>query len=97
MRVELMYIEDCPHWRTADERLLAVAAEHGLRVRRVLVRTPEEAEALRFRGSPTILIEGRDHFAHGGEPIGLSCRLYDTPNGPAGSPTVEQIRGALDG
>ena len=92
-----MYFEDCPHWEMADERLLTVAAERGLRVEHRLVRTPQEAEALGFRGSPTITVDGRDPFAHGDEVFGLACRLYDTPDGPAGSPTLEQLRVALDG
>jgi hypothetical protein len=97
MRVELLYFEDCPNWKKAEKRLLAVAAERGLRVEHRLVRTPEEAEILQFRGSPTILVEGRDPFAHGDGAFGLACRVYDTPDGPTGSPTLEQLRAALDG
>jgi hypothetical protein len=92
-----MYVEDCPHWITAHERLLEVAAERGVEVEHLVVGTPREAEAFGFRGSPTILVEGRDPFARGDEACGLSCRLYETPDGPAGSPTLEQLRKALDG
>jgi hypothetical protein len=97
MRVELMYFEDCPNWKRVDERLLTLATERGLHVKRRLVRTQEEAEALGFRGSPTILVDGRDPFANGDEPFGLACRVYDTPDGSAGSPTFEQLQSALDG
>ncbi len=96
MHVELLYFEGCPHWTTAEERLRAVAGARGLRVERRLVTTPEEAERARFRGSPTILVDGRDPFAHGDEVFGLSCRLFQTPSGPAGSPTIEQLEEALD-
>ena len=61
-----------------------------------LVRTEEEAERVSFRGSPTILIDGVDPFAEGDEPIGLSCRIYRTPDGYAGSPTLEQIAALLE-
>ena len=61
-----------------------------------MVSGPEEADAARFRGSPTILVNGRDPFAGGDQTFGLSCRLYQTPHGPAGSPTIDQLRGALD-
>ena len=27
--------------------------------------------------------------------IGLSCRVYTTPNGPAGSPTLDELRAVL--
>jgi len=50
MRLELLYFEGCPHWRLADERLAAIAAERGFEVAHRLVDTPEEAEAMGFRG-----------------------------------------------
>ena len=57
-----------------------------------LVETPEEAERLRFAGSPTILLDGDDAFAGDTtEGFGLSCRVYRTPDGPEGSPTKEQL------
>ncbi len=60
-----------------------------------MITTPEEAEAAGFRGSPTILVDGVDPFARGDEPFGLACRVFQTPDGPAGSPSVEQIEVAL--
>lgn len=98
MNIELLYFDGCPHWKTADERLAQVAARRGLSVaEHRLVTTPEEAEAAQFRGSPTILIDGRDPFASGDEAtFGLSCRVYQTPDGPAGAPTIEQLEAALD-
>ena len=60
------------------------------------VETPEDAERLRFIGSPTVLVDGRDPFAEGSEAsFGLTCRVYQTPEGLAGSPTPEQLRDAL--
>lgn len=97
MRIELLYFEGCPNWKTADERLRAVTAERSLEVVHRLVSTPEEAEATQFRGSPTILVDGRDPFATGDEPVGLSCRIYQTPDGPAGSPTTAQLEEILGG
>jgi hypothetical protein len=60
-----------------------------------LVATPEDAERLRFVGSPTVLVDGHDPFAGGETTFGLSCRVYQTPEGLAGSPTTEQLRSAL--
>lgn len=96
MKLELLYFDDCPNWEVAAQRLDAVAARRGLAVERRIVATAEEAEAAGFRGSPTILIDGRDRFASGDERFGLTCRLYATPDGPAGSPTIEQLEAALD-
>lgn len=95
MRLELLYFDDCPNWTIAAERLDAVAARRGLTVERRIVATPEEAEAARFRGSPTILVDGEDPFASGDEPIGLACRVFQTPLGPAGSPTTEQLEAVV--
>jgi hypothetical protein len=97
MRVELLYFKGCPNWRAADQRLHTLAREQGFKVQHRLVSTPEEAKAREFRGSPTIMVDGRDLFAGGDEPIGLSCRLYRTPDGPAGAPTVDMLRAALAG
>lgn len=96
MRLELLYFDDCPNWKIAGERLDDVATRRGLAVERRIVSTPEEAEASRFRGSPTVLVDGEDPFASGGEPFGLACRVYQTPDGPAGSPTSEQLEAVLD-
>lgn len=96
MDVELQYFEDCPNWHTAGARLAQIAAEQPtLTVRHRIVATPEEAEAIGFRGSPTILIDGHDAFAAGDEATGLACRIYQTPDGPAGAPTLAQLRDAV--
>lgn len=95
MDVTLLYFDGCPNWRTTDERLAELAGELGLKVQRRRVETPEEAVAIGFPGSPTVLVEGRDPFATGTEPGGLACRLYHTPDGPRGSPTLEQLRQAF--
>lgn len=94
-RLELLYFPECPHWTLAEERLSEVATRFGLSIEHRLVTTDEEARRVSFRGSPTILIDGVDPFAAGEEPIGLSCRIYRTPVGYAGSPTLEQIAAVL--
>ena len=94
-QVELLYFDDCPNWRDADAVLGRLAGEVEFELTRRLVDTPEEAEALGFRGSPSILVDGVDPFAGGDEPVGLSCRIYQTPDGPAGSPTVDQLLAVL--
>jgi hypothetical protein len=95
MKVELLYFDDCPHWQVAEARLRRAAEPLGLPVEHRLITTPEQAEAAGFRGSPTILLDGVDPFARGDEPFGLACRMFQTPDGPAGSPSVEQIAAAL--
>lgn len=95
MRIQLLYFEGCPNWGVAAERLDRVAAECGATVERVLVDTPEAAQAWRFRGSPTVLVDGVDPFTDSDSAYGLACRVYATPQGLAGAPTLEQLRAAV--
>ena len=94
----LLYFDGCPNWQLADGRLqeaLVRAGRTDVRVEHRQVATLEEAEAAGFRGSPTVLIDGRDPFADPGAAVGLSCRVYRTGLGLAGAPTVEQLTEAL--
>ena len=92
--VELLYFDDCPNWRVTDGHLRTLAREFGdVTVTHLLVETPDEAERVGFRGSPTVLVNGVDPFAADTDPVGgLSCRVYQTPSCPAGSPTLDQLR-----
>lgn len=96
MNVTLLYFDGCPSWQTTDQHLRQLATERHFDLGYRKVESPEAAEELGFRGSPTVLVDGRDLFAEGDEPVGLSCRIYQTPEGPAGSPTLDQLRAALD-
>ena len=96
MDIALLYFDDCPNWKIAYQRLAAMTAERtDLTVSRHLVETLEEAERVGFHGSPSILVDGVDVFADPEAGVGLSCRVYRTPDGPAGAPTLEQLRAAL--
>lgn len=95
MDVTLLYFDGCPSWQIAERRLAALADELGFTVTRRKVDTIGDAEGIGFRGSPTIMVDGRDVFAEGHEPVGLSCRIYQTPGGPAGAPTREQLHAML--
>lgn len=94
-RVALQYFDGCPHWRRLDERLAELADTYDLTIEHVRIATPADAERLGFRGSPTLLVDGADPFAGDDEPIGLSCRIFQTPDGPAGTPSVTQLREVL--
>lgn len=94
MRVVLLYFDGCPNWTVADERLAEAArlvSRGDLTVHRRRVETEEDAIAVGFTGSPTILIDEKDPFATGDEQVGLACRVYSTPDGLAGSLSVEQL------
>jgi hypothetical protein len=94
VHVQLLYFEGCPHRIVAEERLrsaLATIGRHDQAVEHVRVESPEDAERLGLIGSPTILVDGRDPFATGTEQPALACRVFTTPDGLAGAPTVGQL------
>ncbi|MFJ7771888.1 thioredoxin family protein [Streptomyces sp. NPDC097107] len=98
MDIELLYFTGCPNWTTAQEHLteaLAAVGRSEQEVKLHAVETSEEAEALHFPGSPTIHIDGHDPFPAASETFGLTCRVYSTPGGLAGAPTVDQLVQAL--
>ncbi len=96
MDITLLYFDGCPNWVQAAEHLDALAREFpDVGVTRRLVDTDGEAQQIGFHGSPSILIDGVDVFAPEDAPVGLSCRMYQTPDGFAGSPTIEQLRDAV--
>ena len=96
MDITLLYFDDCPNWQLADQRLAAITAERAdVKVTRHLVETLEDAERMGFHGSPSILVDGVDLFAEPVAGVGLSCRIYRTPEGLSGAPTLEQLRAAL--
>jgi len=95
MDITLLYFDSCPNWKQTDADLASLASESNLTVTHQTVETIEEAEVWQFRGSPTILVDGVDPFARPTDPYGLSCRIYTTPQGPAGAPTIDMLRSAL--
>jgi hypothetical protein len=96
MRVEVLYFDECPTYRAAEETLRGVLAQEEVEadVELVAVNTDEEARRLRFPGSPTIRVNGEDLFPVPDHRAGyaLGCRMYATPEGLRGSPTAEMVR-----
>jgi hypothetical protein len=65
-------------------------------VERRVAGTAAQAEEYGMRGSPTVLIDGRDPFAGPGDGASLSCRLYRDEQGRVqGAPSTGQLRAAL--
>lgn len=99
MHIQFLYYEDCPSHDTALDRLHNVMQSEGIEanVEVIKVETVEQAESLRFVGSPTIRIDGDDIDPPPPEtPYRLTCRAYRRPDGritPLPSPDL--IRHAL--
>lgn len=98
MEIEVLVVPDCPNQQLTENRLRQALDAAGLGTTGFTTRViADQAEAERsgFTGSPTILINGRDPFAEPGAAPSHACRIYRTPTGPSGTPSVEQLRQAL--
>ena len=98
MKIEILHFDGCPTYRATGETLRQVLAEEGLEadIELVAVNSDEEARRLRFPGSPTIRVDGRDLFpTPEREDWRLVCRVYATPEGLMSSPTAQMLNAAL--
>lgn len=97
--VEILYFDDCPNWPPVATAVDRLARELGAEadVRLVRVASEEEAARLRFLGSPTVRVDGRDvePGAEERRDFALACRVYRTDDGFAGLPREAWIRAAL--
>ncbi len=96
MHIALPYVDGCPNWAVVDQRFAKIIAKcPEITLTRYRERTIEDAERVGFHGSPGILVNGANAFAGGEANIGLPCRLYATPDGPSGAPTIYQLRAVI--
>ena len=97
--VELLYFTGCPHYNQARELVERVAADEGVApdLRLVEITTPEDAQRLRFLGSPSVRVNGHDvePGADDRDTFVLACRVYRTDSGLRGTPAEEWVRAAL--
>lgn len=96
MEIHVLHVPDCANLALARRRLGEALARCGVAasMREVPVNTADEAGRAGMRGSPTILVDGRDPFRTS-EASSLSCRLYATPDGIEGAPSVDQLVAVL--
>jgi hypothetical protein len=80
VRVEVLYVSECPSHPAAVKLVKQVLAAEGVAtdIHEVLVRDERMAGELKFLGSPTIRINGRDVAGESptAKNFALSCRLY---------------------
>lgn len=97
--VELLYFEGCPNHDSFLPHLEQLLAGLGVDspVRLVEVGSDEDAQRLRFLGSPSLRINGHDvePGADTRQGYGLQCRLYNTPQGLTGTPLDDWVRTSL--
>jgi hypothetical protein len=96
MKIEVLYVPNCPNHAQALQRLREVLPVESFQenVSEVLVEDAERAHALKFPGSPTIRVNGRDvePQSEKGAKFGLMCRLYSDGSG---APSKERLVAAI--
>lgn len=97
MKIELLYFDGCASWQTALENLISILQEEGITesVNVMEIMNDERAQKEEFLGSPSIRINGLDLWSEQRENYSLSCRVYATPEGIKGWPTVEMLRSKI--
>ena len=89
IKIELQHFTDCPNSPILIKRVKeAIKGFDFIDYRELIIDSNEKAEQLKFRGSPTLLINGKDfeNQPEQDDPA-LACRYY-----PNGLPTVDQIK-----
>lgn len=99
LSIDFLYYEDCPSHEQALERLQQVLDQEQVQadIRITRVQTEQQAQALRFVGSPTIRINGQDiDPRHAAAQYALTCRAYRWQDGRVSPlPSPGMIRRAL--
>jgi glutaredoxin len=93
MIIEVQYFRGCPNSSEMINRVKEAikSFEENIEYREILVEDNDLAEKLNFRGSPTVLINGKDLEGRDlVESASLNCRIYEN-----GLPSVEKIKSRL--
>ncbi len=83
MKFTILHVPDCPNVAVIVGRVQAAVSLSTAEIETVELTTDEEARAFGMFGSPTLLIDGANHFTSG-ERASISCALT--------IPSIEQIR-----
>ena len=96
MVIEVLYVPGCPNHDAAIEGLrnALCSAAIDAPIQEIAVTNDAMARQLKFPGSPTIRVDGRDVESNPHDSYGLACRLYS--NG-TGVPPLEALRRAIAG
>jgi len=98
VKVEVLYVADCPTHRAAVNLVKQVLAAGGVEaeIKEVLVRDEGTANKLGFCGSPTIRIDGVDvaEESQNARSFALNCRLYPGSK-RVGLPPAEVVHRAV--
>ena len=88
-----MYFEDCPNHEIAWQNLTAALKElhWSPEIEKILIEDDIQVDHYSFQGSPSIKFNGVDLWEEKQAEYHMGCRVYKTPTGLTGSPTVEML------
>ena len=96
--IEILYFSGCPNHELTVRLVREVVGELGIdaEILEVAVESIEAAERLRFIGSPSVRVNGRDIETDARErtDFALSCRMYGSAGVPPRELLVEALRAA---
>jgi hypothetical protein len=97
MQIDLLYFDGCPSWQEGLENLKAALKQEGVaaEIRLVRVDDDRQAAAFKFLGSPSFQVNGQDWWPEDRTTFHLSCRVYPTPAGMRGAPSLEMLQEKL--
>ncbi len=97
MQIDLLYFDGCPSWQAGLENLRTALQREGIPAEIRLVQVEDEAQATaeKFLGSPSFQMNGQDWWPDERTNYHLSCRIYRTPAGMRGAPSVEMLQEKL--
>lgn len=93
IKIEIQYFKGCPNSKEMIENVnYAIKRnEAAFEIKKILVEDNESAEKVKFRGSPTVLINGNDLLNH---PVpqkpALMCRYYQ-----GGMPDAQKVKSII--
>jgi hypothetical protein len=97
MKIQLLHFMDCPSWQNGLENLKTALQIEGITASVVLVKVEDNDDAarLKFLGSPSFRVDDQDLWPEDRDTYALNCRVYSTPDGMKGYPSVEMLREKL--
>jgi hypothetical protein len=97
MRIQLLYFDGCPSWQDGLKNLEIAMQELQIDAPIELVKVLDDADAarLKFAGSPSFWVDDQDLWREQREKFSLSCRVYPTPAGLRGAPTMAMLKEKL--
>jgi len=96
MKIEFLYFQNCPSYKSVLALLEQILLENNIHVsiEKIEITTRESAVQHRFLGSPSIRINGEDiEGREEASEYGLKCRIY--PETGSGIPSETTLRKAL--